>query len=58
MALSNTPASVTATEQKITVRNVSKEYASGEDVIQALSGVSFSIEPEELCCVVGPSGSG
>lgn len=37
---------------------VSKQYKLGETVINALSGVSFSVTKGEFSAIVGPSGSG
>lgn len=42
----------------IEIENVTKQYHMGEVIINALSGVSFSVEKGELCIVVGPSGAG
>lgn len=42
----------------IEMRDVKKQYRMGEVVIDALSGVNFSVEKGELCVVVGPSGAG
>jgi putative ABC transport system ATP-binding protein len=42
----------------IEIKNVKKEYASGEDVVEALSGVDISIEAGEFITIMGQSGSG
>lgn len=42
----------------ILVENLTKTYASGHIQVQALRGVSFSVEPGEFVAIVGPSGSG
>ncbi|MBQ6864345.1 MAG: ABC transporter ATP-binding protein [Clostridia bacterium] len=42
----------------IELNSVYKKYQTGEVVITALDGVSFSVEQGELCVVVGPSGAG
>lgn len=42
----------------IELDSVYKKYNVGEVTINALDGVSFSIEEGELCMVVGPSGAG
>lgn len=42
----------------IELDSVYKKYSMGEVTINALDGVSFSIEQGELCMVVGPSGAG
>ena len=42
----------------IELDSVYKKYNMGEITINALDGVSFSIEQGELCMVVGPSGAG
>ena len=42
----------------LSLKNVTKEYHSGEVTIRALSGVELEIEKVELCVIVGPSGAG
>lgn len=42
----------------IELNNVTKEYHMGEVTINALSGISFSIEKGEFVVIVGPSGAG
>ncbi|HHV98640.1 MAG TPA: ABC transporter ATP-binding protein [Clostridiaceae bacterium] len=42
----------------IQLHNVHKRYRMGEVIINALNGVSFSIEKGEFAVVVGPSGAG
>ncbi len=42
----------------IELNNVYKRYKMGEVTINALNGVSFSIEKGEFAVVVGPSGAG
>jgi putative ABC transport system ATP-binding protein len=40
------------------LRGVSKTYGEGAAMVQALSGVSLSVEPGAMVAVMGPSGSG
>src|SRR5476649_2509133 len=42
----------------IEVKNITKTYGSGDTVLQALKGVSFTIEDGEFVAIMGPSGSG
>jgi len=37
---------------------VTKQYRSGDEVIDALADVDFAVEPGEMVAVIGPSGSG
>jgi putative ABC transport system ATP-binding protein len=42
----------------IEFNNVSKKYTMGQTTIDALSGITFSVEKGEFCVIVGPSGAG
>ncbi len=42
----------------ITIKNISKEYESGEATTKVLCDVSFNIEKGEFVSIMGPSGSG
>ena len=42
----------------IEVRNLHKVFSTGEIEVEALKGVSFSIEEGEFTAIMGPSGSG
>lgn len=42
----------------IEVRDVKKVYKIGSNALNALDGVSFTINEGEFCCIVGRSGSG
>ena len=42
----------------VALREVSKAYGAGPDAVLALDGVSLSVAPGELVCVVGASGCG
>ena len=49
---SNTPSPI------IVAENLTKVYASGRIQVQALRGVSFTVDTGEFVAIVGPSGSG
>ena len=40
------------------VENLRKEYGRGEARVNALDGISFSVEKGEFVAIIGPSGSG
>lgn len=40
------------------IQNIDKEYGSGDTMVRALTGVNFSIQPQDFIAVCGPSGSG
>ncbi|WP_101296433.1 ABC transporter ATP-binding protein [Halegenticoccus soli] len=40
------------------LRGVTKRYETGSEVLEALRGVDFAVEPGEFVAVMGPSGSG
>ncbi len=40
------------------VENLSKVYGTGENMVCALNGISFSVEKGEFLAIIGPSGSG
>lgn len=42
----------------IELKNISKKYKMGEEIIKALDGVNLKIEKGEFVAIVGPSGSG
>lgn len=42
----------------IEIKNVKKQYSSGDDVVEALRGVNISIEAGEFITIMGQSGSG
>lgn len=42
----------------VEVKNLCKEYGSGQSLVKALSDVSFSVERNEFIAIVGTSGSG
>jgi putative ABC transport system ATP-binding protein len=42
----------------IEVKDITKTYGEGDTVLQALKGVSFTIEDGEFVAIMGPSGSG
>lgn len=40
------------------VENLTKTYGKGDNVVNALDGVSFSVEKGQFVAIIGPSGSG
>lgn len=42
----------------IEIKNVQKQYSSGDDIVEALRGVDISIEAGEFITIMGQSGSG
>ncbi|HVU80126.1 MAG TPA: ABC transporter ATP-binding protein [Candidatus Paceibacterota bacterium] len=42
----------------IEIKDITKTYGSGDTALQALKGVSFTIEDGEFVAIMGPSGSG
>ena len=42
----------------IRVEHLRKVYRVGHEKVIALNDVNLAIEPGEVCCIVGPSGSG
>jgi putative ABC transport system ATP-binding protein len=52
------PAADGADDPIVRGRDVVKEYETGGQVVRALKGVEFGIDPSDFVAVVGPSGSG
>jgi len=50
--------SQSGTETLVSLRNISKSYHRGDQVIQVLSEISFDIARGEFLALMGPSGSG
>jgi len=50
--------SMVVTNPLIEVRNISKKYKRGHEIITALSNVSLQVHKGELLAIIGPSGSG
>ncbi len=42
----------------IEIKNITKTYGSGDTAVQALKGITFSINDGEFVAIMGPSGSG
>ena len=47
-----------AVKEIISIKNISKTYKIGEEVINALKDVSLTIYKNEYVALMGPSGSG
>jgi putative ABC transport system ATP-binding protein len=47
-----------STSPLLEVRDVTKRYTRGREVVHALTGVGFRLDAGELVALVGPSGSG
>lgn len=56
--MSDSPAETPVSSTKIEIDSLDLAYAAGDQSVQALSEVSFSVDDGEFCCVVGPSGCG
>lgn len=44
--------------QIVETRNLRKHYQLGDNIVQALAGVDFSVREQELVAIIGKSGSG
>jgi ABC-2 type transport system ATP-binding protein len=44
--------------QPVVVENISKKYAIKKSVVEALKGISFSVERGEIFGIIGPDGAG
>ncbi|MCR4609078.1 MAG: ABC transporter ATP-binding protein [Eubacterium sp.] len=42
----------------VEVKDLKKDYGSGENTVHVLKGLSFQLEKGEICTVLGPSGAG
>jgi len=42
----------------VEVKNLKKDYGTGENIIHVLKGLSFQLDKGEICTVLGPSGAG
>ena len=42
----------------IRLKNVSKFYYMGDNVVRAVDGINFSVQKGDFVAVMGPSGSG
>jgi putative ABC transport system ATP-binding protein len=45
-------------QSAISVRNLTKDYGTGEAAVRALDGVTLDVRPGEVVLLMGPSGSG
>ncbi len=51
-------AQATANQPIVDVRNLSVTFVSRDATVHAVNGVSFTLDPGELLCILGESGSG
>jgi len=42
----------------VEVKDLKKDYTTGENVVHVLKGLNFNLERGEICTVLGPSGAG
>src|SRR5579862_4985904 len=42
----------------IELRDITKDYVSGNEITHVLKGVSFNVQQNEFVAIMGPSGSG
>ncbi|MEX0745834.1 MAG: ABC transporter ATP-binding protein [Phycisphaeraceae bacterium] len=56
--LATRPGSATAAAPVLALQDVSKTYTRGRIIVEALCGVTMTVEPNRLVAIVGPSGSG
>jgi len=42
----------------VEVKNLKKDYGTGENLVHVLKGIDFQLEKGEICTVLGPSGAG
>lgn len=40
------------------IGDLKKSFGSGDNEVEVLKGISFSVEKGEICVLLGPSGSG
>lgn len=52
------PEAESRSEAVLDVQDLQKTYGSGEDAVQAVDGVSFSVDRGEVVGVLGPNGAG
>ena len=42
----------------VDIRNLEREFKMGDEIVRALNGVSFTINPGDFITIMGSSGSG